>query len=423
MSSILTFIFLVSASIILISTLRRRRQRPPIDAKIRAIQQLPARHWSPNYLESYRQYTDPIADQVIESIFKDKQENEVNELLLSLVRNNGVISGSMPPEVRTYFATTAALPNWADEELIALGERVFAEHGPLISLILSCKSLPQTYVCAKGAMVLYQTGRLGQQAGRMNVYTHRIVETSQFVINALSSGGLSPRGKGIITTQKIRLIHAAIRYFIHKHGWDSTVYGQPINQEDMAGTLMAFSALVLEGLELIRVRLSEAEKEAFMHCWRIIGYFMGIDAALLPNNLADGLKLGHAIMAHQMQESVQGKALMAALVEFKENISPEGKLIGMVPELMRFMIGNEISDMLGLPADPVRQQQAEARVRKIVGIGETISRDFVWASPIVAVMGRLMLEGMLTYMNHGQRIRFELPESLKKDWNLQSTYA
>ncbi|MFD2573184.1 oxygenase MpaB family protein [Spirosoma soli] len=371
----------------------------------------------------FRHQTDPLADQVITDILKLGEENLVNQLLQELTQNSDGLPQNLPPEVKAYFDRTAHLPAWADRELIALGQDVFARHGMLISMILSCKSLPQTYVCANGAMVLYKTGRLGEQRGQMEAYTHRIVETAQFVVNVMSPGGLSAYGNGIRTTQKVRLIHATIRYFIRKYGWDSALYGEPINQEDMAGTLMAFSALVLEGLEKLNVQLTAAEKEAYIHCWRIVGHIMGVDEQLIPNNLLDGFKLGYAIMNHQMAESVQGKALATALVAFKETISPEGKLIGMVPEMIRFMVGDEIATMLGVVADPIREQEAKRRAREMAGIAETIEHATFWSGPIANLMSKLMLEGMLVYMGRGQRIRFQLPESLRNDWRLQTPQA
>ena len=68
-----------------------------------------------------------------------------------------------------------------------------------------CKSLPEAYVCANGAKVLYTTGRMTEQSGNLNVFTRRLMETAQFVINVCSPGGLSDTGSGIITAQKVRL--------------------------------------------------------------------------------------------------------------------------------------------------------------------------------------------------------------------------
>ena len=47
----------------------------------------------------------------------------------------------------------------------------------------------------------------------------------------------------------MRLLHASIRYLIQHHDptWKAE-YGLPVNQEDMVGTLLSFSSLIIDGL-------------------------------------------------------------------------------------------------------------------------------------------------------------------------------
>ena len=40
---------------------------------------------------------------------------------------------------------------------------------------------------------------------------------------------------------------------------------------------MSFAPLVLERLETLGVEISDNDKEAYFHCWRVVGYFMGLD--------------------------------------------------------------------------------------------------------------------------------------------------
>jgi hypothetical protein len=141
------------------------------------------------------------------------------------------------------------------------------------------------------------------------------------VINVMSPGGLSPHGKGIVTVKKVRLYHAAIRtYLMHPHKgqepWDTAKYGAPINQEEMAGTLMAFSALVIDGLNEIGAKLSTEKKDAYIHCWNIVGHFIGLDASLYPTSYQSGWNLGITIITKNKDESIEGKALTKTLLDF-----------------------------------------------------------------------------------------------------------
>ena len=389
-----------------------------VEANIRAIQQQPLHNWSVNFLNGKRSHTDPIADEVIATILSRGEGHLVNELFRDLTYNSDTIPAHMPPEIAAYFEQTDELPPWANHDLIELSQRVYGLHGHLMGLVLSCKSLPESYACAKGAMVLHFTGRLNEQHGARTAFTRRIVETAQFVVNVMSPGSFAPDGQAIRTVQKVRLIHATIRYYLRNNHWNAALYDEPINQEDMAGTLMAFSALVLDGLDILHVLLAPEEEEAFMHTWRVVGYLMGVDPDLLPNNVRDARNLGNAILAHQMQASDHGRELIDALIKFKEEISPEGKLMGLVPEMIRFMVGPDMAIILGVDADPAKQEKLQHRMWALV---DTVD-GFVKSSPLIedvaAVFARLMLRGMIGFMGRDIDVNFYLPESLKKDWDV-----
>jgi hypothetical protein len=69
----------------------------------------------------------------------------------------------------------------------------------------------------------------------------------------------------------VRLIHSAIRHFIGSGVWDEAL-GRPINQEDMAITLLTFSVSVLDGLRRFKIREAPEREEAYLHHWKVIGH-------------------------------------------------------------------------------------------------------------------------------------------------------
>ncbi len=391
-----------------------------LEAKIRAIQQQPLHDWSVAFLSEKRSHTDPVADEVIATILDRGQGHLVNELFRNLTYNRDPIPANMPPELLAYFDASDDLPLWIDYDLIQLSQRVYRLHGHLMGLVLSCKSLPESYACAKGAMVLYETGRLNEQHGARRAFTRRIVETAQFVVNVMSPDSFGPNGQATRTVQKVRLIHATIRYYLRKNNWDVAQYDEPINQEDMAGTLMAFSALVLDGLVTLHVKLAPEEEEAFQHCWRVVGCLMGVDPDLLPNNVQDARNLGNAILSHQIKASSQGQELIDALIKFKEEISPEGKLMGLVPEMIRFMVGPEMATILGVEADAEEQEKLQKRMWSLVDRVDGIVKSSPMMEAVGGVFARLMLRGMIGFMGRDIDVHFYLPESLQKDWGVHS---
>ncbi len=409
------FILFIAASAVFAIWYYRMQRRAA--RKVLPIEQAPLHNWTTDFLESKRQRTDPVADEVVKQIIDRGQKDQVNRLFSIIVNDDGSLPADLPVEVRNYFEQTAQLPPWADKDLITLGQQVYIKHGILISLLLAFKSLPECYACAKGAMVLLHTARLNEQHGSMDAYSRRIAETAQFILYTMSPDGLSPNGRGIRAAQKVRLIHGVIRYYLREHGgWDTARYDEPINQEDMAGTLMSFSALVLEGLQLLNVHLTDLETEAYMHCWRVIGHIMGLDDDLLPNNAADALALGHAILDHQIASSEQGKSLMAALLTFMHKLAPPFITPQTNIDMMRFTMGNDIADKLGVPpASPQDVAELAKKVRFVTEVGEVLDHAALLGMLIQGV-SKLVLQAQINYMDKNQQLDFYIPESLTKDW-------
>ena len=83
------------------------------------------------------------------------------------------------------------------------------------------------------------------------------------------TGRARSHGYGIRTVQKVRLMHAAVRHGLHhveNLKWDELFFGVPINQEDLAGTLLTFSFLSIDGLRKLGANISsEAAKLTSIH--------------------------------------------------------------------------------------------------------------------------------------------------------------
>lgn len=373
--------------------------------------------WTVPFLEEKRNHTDPVADQVVATIMKKNELAQVNHLFNLFVDDNDQLPDTSPQEIKDYFAQTAILPAWADPDLIALGQQVYIRHGVWISLLLSYKSLPECYACAKGAEVLFHTARLNEHHGSLNAYSRRIAETAQFVFYAMKPGGLSSGGSGLRAAQKVRLIHAIIRYYLKQKSWDVATFNEPINQQDMAGTLMSFSALVLEGMEQLGIVLEPVEKEAYVHCWRVVGHIVGLHPDLIPENAADALKLGHAILDNQIAASEHSKALMKSLLDFQDKTSkPLFSQQGNIA-MMRLMMGDTISDMLAVP--PVDSKQVVKlgnKVRSIARIMEILDKSLILAM-VIQVISKIGLQWMISRMTTTRIINFYLPKSLTQDWS------
>lgn len=375
-------------------------------------------------LESFRSQSDPYADEVIKKIMENGSGRSINELFNKLIRNQDYDKVDLPPEISEYFKTTGGLPDWADQKKIAQGQDVFAQYGPQICLLLLCKSLPEAYSCKKGALVMYRTGRMTEgDDGSLKRFTRRLMETSQFVLNICVPGGYDKDGAGLITAQKVRLIHAAIRYFVQEAGWDAEENGLPINQEDLAGTLQSFSSLILEGLEQMGFKLTNEQIDGYFHCWRIAGHIVGVDPKLNPETYKEGLKLGYSILDHQRGPSEQGEVLTKAVVDFMERIIPGNLFDGVPSMLIRNYVGDNTADMLGVKKDDSAISKIAPRLLTILfKVEEALENHSKIFKEIGEKASLLLLQGMLNYFDDYKGVHFYIPPGLQKNWKLNVTW-
>ncbi|UKN02041.1 DUF2236 domain-containing protein [Paracrocinitomix mangrovi] len=367
----------------------------------------------------FRLQSDPLADEVIAKILSVGDQSNINAVFKTLRNNADVDQTELPAVIQAYFRQTEILPDWTDPELLKIGEDVFARFGPQVSMCLLCKSLPEAYACANGAKVLYTTGRMTEHQGSLKMFTRRLMETSQFVMNVCSKGGMEPGGNGIVTAQKVRLIHASIRYFILKHGWDTQQFGLPINQQDMAGTLQSFSTLVLEGLEKLDIQLSEEEKQGYYHSWRVVGHIMGLDDRLNPVSHKDGFKLGKAILADQVKGSEEGEELTKAVIDFMKGLMP-GNLFDYTPEvLIRYLVGDEIAKELGVNHhNSLIELIAPRLLGHLFHEMSEIEDKVHFIKTLAENFNGKLLQGMLNHFNEDKQVRFYIPPDLKHNWKL-----
>ena len=390
--------------------------------------------YTPDFLKQMSLQTDPECEAIIGNIAAQKDFTALRDLFKQLDSNNDIASGSALPEsVIKYFNSNNQLPVWADQKKIKIAQQVFAQYGPEIALILNYKALPLCYSCRNGAKVLATTGRLSSQGNDTSKLMRRLLETSQMVINVLAEGGLAPNGEGIITVKKVRLYHAAIRFFLlHPHKnvepWNKAYYGMPINQEEMAGTLMAFSALVINGLTQIGVDLTTAQKDAYMHTWNIVGHFIGLDPKLYPASFAEGWELGIAIIKRNNEESADGKFLVDSLIKNSQVYFFKGPVLNPIPEyLIGFFIEDvskainvDMAKIIGLDTHLNFFEKLERKLflgaMELVG---DIEDHMTIVKQILAKSSSKHLQELVDQYLNVNKVAFYIPDSLKAGWNMK----
>ena len=299
-------------------------------------------------LSRHRQTGDPEADAVIGGIASAEGHAGVGRLMQWLTDNKNFSTENQPDSVLHFFQKSGQLPRWADARKMERGMRFFEKHAAAIALALGCYSLPYCYLGANGARVLWLSQRIHSDTRK------RLEETGDWVF-AVTKRSNWQTGISVAYTLKIRLMHAAIRWFtLHSGEWNAA-WGHPVNQEDMAGTNLAFSYIVIRGLRLAGIRTDEADEEAYLHHLNVVGYLLGVREELLPQNLREAFHLDRAIARRQFRPSEQGKGLTRSLLNAIEEATPPS-LRNLPAAQMRFFLGDDHADWLGVPDVPLEKR-------------------------------------------------------------------
>lgn len=371
--------------------------------------------WTDSFLDEMRTQGDPLADKAVAALYERGSQDlsRVNALMRTLVTNDQLIPQQLPLEIQEYLVHSAVIPE-LDARKALMGEQVFAEHGMEILMILGFYSLPLSYAARKGVQVIYDTGLL------LNRAAQRLFETTQLVADMLSPGGLTPAGRAIRSAQKVRLMHAAIRFLLThdpRKPWDPSL-GVPINQEDLAGTFSVFTVVVAKyGMEKLGIRLSPEQQEAYLHAWRAVALVQGVDPRVLPETMAGVDDLARIIQKRQFAESEQGRQLTAALLRAMEAMIPQ-PFHGVPAVLMRHFLdqspydGRDIATLLGVPLGKGSDLLLDA-MEGLGGVVNFVEQHFSPARQLLRTVGVEVIEGMLRLERGGNRPPFELPAHLR----------
>jgi hypothetical protein len=285
---------------------------------------------------------DPPADGVISRVAAQGGHEAVGPLMHFLTDYDNFELFRQSNTVQKFINSQNKYPIYTENESFKNGIRFFWRHHRLISLLLGTYSLPYCYAGANGAQVLWISERIKSKT------LQRLEETGAFVFGIMQEKDWE-NGLNFVRVAKIRLLHAAIRWYtLHSSRWNET-WGHPVCQEDMAGTNLSFSYIVLKGLRKLAVSVSVCEENDYLHFWNVVGQLMGLYPSLAPANMLEAYRLDKSIAQRQFKPSVAGQGLTRALLKGIEQQVASPSLMGVPAAQMRFFLGDQLADLLGIP--------------------------------------------------------------------------
>ncbi|KGD65837.1 hypothetical protein Y5S_01061 [Alcanivorax nanhaiticus] len=286
-------------------------------------------------LERWRRVQDPLADRCAAQIKFTRPSGLLNEVERRAKEEGG--------DFQAFLDHCYTVPSWVDFDEMELGRRMYRRNGALQGLVLMCSSLVEGYAHNKPSQVLVATGRLQKDVSR------RIYETGQMLHNIVGDDGLRPGGLGHRTIMEVRLLHAAVRQFLSDNPrWDVEKYDLPINQEDMAGTILEFDFMVVRGLKRLGVNISRREHESMHYFWRYGGYLLGVDEALLTTTLEEQEIMALQLTSHLYDPTPDSESLAKALLRDMSGKPPFNLSYDVLLAFSRYLIGDKVADDLNI---------------------------------------------------------------------------
>ncbi|MFI5718441.1 oxygenase MpaB family protein [Nocardia sp. NPDC051750] len=195
-----------------------------------------------------------------------------------------------PQPLRDFFTAVESPPAWLDEELLHRGEQVLRRGGFDGLYLARDVSFLGGYLASGFNKTLLRTGALEKGPAQ------RFAETMQWALDV--QNGMEQFGPGYRSTLHVRFVHSLVRRHVAAMpDWDEEAWGLPINQTDMAATLVgALIAPFIGGLAMGIVP-SRGDREAAAHLARYVGWLMGVADEWLPTGYRDSVRILYHTMS------------------------------------------------------------------------------------------------------------------------------
>jgi hypothetical protein len=293
------------------------------------------------WLESFRTRSDALADAAAAELARDgalrRGGRDVVAALEQCARNGGRAAEALIDQACT-------VPAWVDFEAMRAGAQLGLRTPLHSALVLILGSLMESYASARGAKVLIRGGMLSHHVMR------RLHDTTTFVLEIAASRGPRPGTRAHRHVLRTRLVHAFVRRGMLSRGdWDREAWGHPVNQEDYASTLLAFSHVYLRSMGRIGLPPTEEEAASVHHLYRWVGYLMGVDPELLTKDRSEERVLYAHITRRQLHPDDDSRALAHSLIHALAGRRPLFLPAAALAELTRDMLGDPMGDALALP--------------------------------------------------------------------------
>lgn len=301
---------------------------------------------------AFTQVGDPLADAVVAS-FADLPPGAGFGMIERALTEGVDAMPDATPELIAFFRAVETEPYWLDRGRLDHAARTIGRTGIWGTVLaLPALGLNAGYLASRADKVLLATNRLAAP----KMAPRRLAETAQWWLDVTTPGMLEPGGLGWASVIRVRLTHAIVRDHMRRRpDWDFDAWDVPLNQSQMAGTLMLFALGNVVGCQVLGIRTTRRERRAVYHLWRYVGHLIGIDPALLPADEDDFWRLLWLQADYEFLPDADSRLLSESLLGSMDQVfgiksARRAKALRhYVCAYSRLLLGPSCSDHLGIP--------------------------------------------------------------------------
>ncbi|MET9595488.1 oxygenase MpaB family protein [Streptomyces sp. NPDC006516] len=288
---------------------------------------------------------DSATDPLMVSLLENGQVPAVNTAMKGWVNNNDALPSGLPAELRAHLQTYNKLPSWADPVKLARAADFNRRKDTYLFMLYGLGSgIMSTVIPREARSVYWSFGGADMK--------DRAAKTFTFGYDLSQLDAFKPTGQFIVTANKTRLVHGAVRHLLPQSphwqaGADQTI---PISVADILVTFHSLGTYVHRKMLDWKIPMSKADEEAFLHSWQVAIYLLGVPAEYIPQTWAAADAQSAQVLTPILAPTPEGLDLAEVLLGLTAEIDL-GVTRGFLNEFVRYALSDQVGDWLGLRRD------------------------------------------------------------------------
>ncbi|AGJ53446.1 hypothetical protein F750_0935 [Streptomyces sp. PAMC 26508] len=288
---------------------------------------------------------DSATDPLMVSLLQNGQVPAVNAAMAGWVNNGDALPSGLPAELAAHLRTVNKLPPWADPVKLARAADFNRRKDTYLFMLYGLGSgIMSTVIPREARSVYWSVGGADMK--------DRAAKTFTFGYDLSQLDAFKPTGQFVVTANKTRLVHGAVRHLLPQspHWRAVTDQSVPISAADILVTFHSLGTFVRRRLLDWKVPMSAADQEAFLHSWQVALHLLGVPDEYIPKTWAAAEAQSAQVLTPILAPTPEGLDLAEVLLGLTAEIDL-GVTRGFLNEFVRYVLSNEVGDWLKLPRD------------------------------------------------------------------------